>query len=72
MSYQPPRHFAVQNKSTLVSDRDVAYWTEACRMQLRDHVCPAWGIDTPPGRPSTRRTRRSRRTRRWWRCSSTT
>jgi hypothetical protein len=49
MSYQPPRHFAVQNKSTLVSDRDVAYWTEACRMQLRDHVCPAWGIDTPPG-----------------------
>lgn len=49
MSYKPPAHFAVENRSTLVSDRDVAYWTEGCRRQLVEHVCPAWGIEVPPG-----------------------
>ncbi len=49
MTYQPPKHFAVINESTLVSDRDVAYWTEACRRQLVEHVCPAWEIGVPPG-----------------------
>lgn len=49
MSYEPPKHFAVENRSTVVTDRDVAYWTEGCRRQLVEHVCPAWGIDMPPG-----------------------
>lgn len=47
MTYEPPKHFAVQNQSTLVSDRDVAYWTEGCRIQLRDHVCPVWALAVP-------------------------
>jgi len=48
MSYTPPAHFAVENRSTLASDRDLAYWTEGCRLQLERHVCPAWNLD-PPG-----------------------
>jgi len=49
VSYTPPRHFAVVNRSTLVTDRDVAFWAEACARQLAEDVCPAWGIDEPPG-----------------------
>jgi hypothetical protein len=47
--YTPPTHFAIENASTLASDRDVAFWAEACRVQLISHACPAWGIDHPPG-----------------------
>lgn len=44
--YVPPFHFAVSNMSSL-PDRDVAYWTEACRLQLVNHVCPVWGLPAP-------------------------
>lgn len=46
--YEAPLHFACINSSTLVPDRDCAYWVEACRLQLVNHVCPVWGL-TPPG-----------------------
>lgn len=45
--YVPPFHFSVSNASS-VPDRDVAFWVEACRLQLLSHVCPVWGI-LPPG-----------------------
>lgn len=48
MTYEPPVHFAVENRSQ-ASDRDVAYWAEACRLQLIRDVCPAWGDLRPPG-----------------------
>lgn len=48
MIYTAPIHLAVQNRSTLVDDRRVAYWVEACRKQLLEHVCPLWDL-VPPG-----------------------
>jgi hypothetical protein len=29
--------------------RRAAYWTEACNVQIREHLAPAWGIEKPPG-----------------------
>lgn len=46
--YEPPRHIAVCNRSSLVNTRDVAYWAEATRLQLLRHAAPAWATD-PPG-----------------------
>ncbi len=34
----------VINASTLVSDTNVRKMTTACDIQLREHLCPAWGI----------------------------
>lgn len=48
MTYAAPLHFCVQNLSTLISDREAAFWTEACRLQLVNDVCPAWDL-VPPG-----------------------
>lgn len=48
MTYEAPLHFCVENSSTLISDREAAFWVEACRLQLVNDVCPAWGL-VPPG-----------------------
>ncbi len=48
MTYAPPNHLAIVLTSKLAEDRDVAYWTEAVKIQLRDHAAQAWGLP-PPG-----------------------
>jgi hypothetical protein len=47
MTYRAPLHLAVVNRSTIAPDIDVAFWTEAVRIQLRD-AAAAWGLE-PPG-----------------------
>ena len=42
-----PAHIAIVNHSRTASSADVAFWTEAARIQLQD-VARVWGID-PPG-----------------------
>lgn len=48
MTYAPPAHLAIVLSSDLATDRDVAFWVEAVRLQLREHAAPAWGLP-PPG-----------------------
>lgn len=48
MSYTPPPHLAIILTSALAGSREVEFWTEAVRVQLRDHAAPAWGLP-PPG-----------------------
>lgn len=48
MTYQPPLHLAIVLSSKLAEDKDVAFWTEAVKIQLRDDAAPAWGLP-PPG-----------------------
>jgi hypothetical protein len=47
MSYVPPGHVAVLNKSTIATDAEVAFWIEAYRLEVR-RVADAWGLP-PPG-----------------------
>lgn len=43
-----PRHIAVVNHSTMATDEDVAFWVDACNIQLREHCAPLWDGE-PPG-----------------------
>lgn len=38
------KHVAVVNHSTLASEEECAVWTEAVRIQVRDHFAEAWGM----------------------------
>lgn len=40
----PPRHVALISKTGAVPAADVAFMAAALAVQLRDHVCPAWGL----------------------------
>lgn len=42
-----PKHLAVYNHSSLADDRDVAFWTEAVNIQMREHVSPHWDREAP-------------------------
>ena len=44
MTYKPPEHLAIYSHSNLIEDSEVAFHAEAIKIQLRDHVCPAWNI----------------------------
>lgn len=46
--YSPPSHIAIVRVSQQASERDVAFWCEAVRIQLQQHAAPAWGMP-PPG-----------------------
>jgi hypothetical protein len=46
--YAPPVHLSIVRVGKLAGDRDVAFWVEAVRKQLQEHVAPAWGMP-PPG-----------------------
>lgn len=43
-----PKHIAVQDHSSKMNDMDVAFQVEACRIQLKEHIAPAWDAE-PPG-----------------------
>lgn len=42
-----PKHIAVLNHTPLMDDKDAAFHVEAVRIQLRDHVAPAWDKEAP-------------------------
>lgn len=42
-----PKHIAVLDHSTKMDDRDVAFQTEACRIQLAEHIAPLWDKEAP-------------------------
>lgn len=44
--YIPP-HIAVINHTPLMKDYDAAFHVEAVRIQLRDHIAPAWDGEAP-------------------------
>lgn len=46
--YVAPVHLAIVRFGKLANDREVDFWVEAVRTQLREHVAPAWGLP-PPG-----------------------
>jgi hypothetical protein len=46
-AWRPPNYFAVVLSGTLAKDRDVAFWVEAARVQMRDHIAPSWGAAAP-------------------------
>jgi hypothetical protein len=46
MTYSPPTHIAVLNKSSSLEDREAALWVEAYREQIR-RVADAWGLLAP-------------------------
>jgi hypothetical protein len=48
MTYTPPPHLSIVRTGRLAGDRDVAFWVDAVRKQLQEHVAPAWGMP-PPG-----------------------
>jgi hypothetical protein len=43
-----PLHIAVQDHSSKMNEMDVAFQVEACRLQLKEHIAPAWDAE-PPG-----------------------
>lgn len=43
-----PLHIAVLNHSNKISDEDVAFHVEAVRLQMLEHIAPAWD-QKPPG-----------------------
>ncbi len=43
-----PKHIAIANHSSLVNDSAIAFWVEAARRQMLEHIAPCWGI-APPG-----------------------
>lgn len=47
MTYQPPTHIAVLNRSRSLADGEAALWLEAYREQIR-RAADAWGL-APPG-----------------------
>lgn len=42
-----PKHIAVLNHTSLMKDYDAAFHVEAARIQLRDHIAPAWDQEAP-------------------------
>lgn len=46
-AYIAPKHLAIVRTGKLAGDREVAFWVEAVRTQLRDHAAPAWGLPAP-------------------------
>ena len=46
MDIKSPRHIAVINRSAKVGPTSFAWMVAAVALQVREHVCPAWGI--PP------------------------
>ena len=42
-----PKHIAVQDHSSKMHDMDIAFQVEACRIQLKEHVAPAWDAAAP-------------------------
>lgn len=47
MSYVPPSHIAIVNKTTLVDNREVELWINAYAEEVKP-LCEAWGL-APPG-----------------------
>jgi hypothetical protein len=47
MTYSPPTHVAILNKSSTLDDRDAALWVEAYREQIK-RVADSWQL-APPG-----------------------
>lgn len=43
-----PKHIAIINHTPLMKDYDAAFHVEAVRIQLREHIAPAWDYE-PPG-----------------------
>ncbi len=43
-----PKHIAVVNHSDMITDDDVVFHTEAARIQMKEHIAPAWDQE-PPG-----------------------
>lgn len=48
MTYQPPAHLQIVLTGRAATNREVAFWAEAVKIQLREHAAPAWGL-APPG-----------------------
>lgn len=46
-SYRAPPHLGVVLTSKRIDYREAAFWTEAVRIQLRDHVAGPWGLPAP-------------------------